>query len=351
MLAIVCRGEKHIADFAKIVPFVPYLRTPNKEALIWATDKIEMRKRLTAYNKQLSPAHIVVEDAKETTIKKIKEKISFPLMVKPASLAGSLLVSICHNEAELKKNLTHIFRRIEAVYKENKRQEKPKVLVEQFMKGEMYSIDAYVDSRGRATFCPLVEVMTGRAMGFTDFFGYRQLTPTLLSATEITKAEEASRQAIAALGARSTTVHIELIKDKTKGWRIIELGSRLGGFRHDLYKLSYGINHSLNDVLVRVPKPVVVPKKRKAYALALNLYPQKEGVLKTIQGAKEVEALSSFVRFDYKKKIGDYCRFASKGGKSVVNVYMSHKDRAKLLADVTILEEKFKLITTRSSKI
>ena len=50
LLAITCRTETNIARFAKIIPHVPYLRTPTSDSLSWATDKYEMRKRFKLFN-------------------------------------------------------------------------------------------------------------------------------------------------------------------------------------------------------------------------------------------------------------------------------------------------------------
>src|SRR3989339_1519674 len=51
LMAITCRGESNIPAFSKIIPNVPYLKTPTPESLFWATDKIAMRERFSLYDK------------------------------------------------------------------------------------------------------------------------------------------------------------------------------------------------------------------------------------------------------------------------------------------------------------
>jgi hypothetical protein len=286
-LAITARGEQNIPNFQKLIPYLPYLRTPTQESLSWATNKVEMRKRFAAYDKKISPAYMVVSDANKKTLKAITEKIGTPLVIKPAGLAASLLVTIAFHQEELEKALRRTFRQIRAQYKKWDGRGEPQVLVEDYMEGEMYSMDVYVNSRGKMYFCPPVHIKTGRTIGFDDFFGYQQMTPTNLSKDSITDVQEVSKQAIHALGLRSTTVHLEFIKTE-HGWKVIELGPRIGGFRDTLYELAYGIDHTQNDIAVRIPERPKLPKKVRGYAAAFKIFARQEGIITNLIGVKKV---------------------------------------------------------------
>lgn len=344
LLVIVCRSDKNILDFAKIIPHVPYLRTPTSESLVWSTDKISTRRHLYYYDKNITPFFAVVKDNSKQSIQKIKEKLNFPVVVKPSGLASSLLVSICYHQEELERNLTKVFKKITSVYKENGRKAEPKVLVEEFMEGEMYSIDAYINSRGKIDFCPLVHVKTGKSIGFDDFFGYQRITPTILKKNKIEKAEEVTKKAIYALGLRNITVHIELLKT-VDGFKIIEINPRMGGFRHEMYQLSFGINHILNDILIRIPKKITIPKKVKGYTAVLRFYPKKEGKILKITGLQKIKKLVSFVRIKQSMKTGEFAKFAKNGGKGVCDITLFNKNRPELLADIRRIEESLKIFT------
>lgn len=337
LLAITCRGEVHVDLFAKIVPNVPYLRTPTSESLLWSCDKIKMRKRFRVHNKSISPNFLVVKDDSPEMIQKIKEKIGFPLIIKPSNLAVSLLVSICFHEEELEASIKKVFKKIRRVGEENGRAEVPRVLVEQFMEGEMYSVDAYVNSKGVVYFCPFVHIKTGRAIGFDDFFGYQQITPTLLKKTSIEAAEAVAEDAVHALGLRSSTAHIELMRTED-GWKVIEVGPRIGGFRRDLYQMSYGINHAMNDVLIRMPRTPIIPKKVKGYSAAMKFFPKQEGILTNLTGILKIQELKSFKKVTINKKIGDKCLFAKNGGASICNIILFNPLRSELLADIRRIE-------------
>ena len=344
LLAITSRQEKTIPHLKKVIPHVPYLRTPTARSLDWSIQKILMRRRFRAYDKNITPDFVLTQDAKKITRKKLEERLGFPVIVKPSGLAQSILVGICFHHEELENFLKKTFGKMRRIYKETKGRGEPEILVEQFLDGELYSTDAYVTSRGKMTFCPMVAVKTGRTIGFDDFFGYQQITPTLLNKESIEKAERIARKGIHALGLRSTTAHVELLKTE-KGWKVVEIGPRVGGFRDQMYKKSFGINHTMNDILVRIPEKVVVPKKVLGYSAALKFFAKKEGTLTKLTGIKKVQELKSFYNIKINKKVGDRCLFAKNGGQSVFNIMLFNKDRSKLLADIRRLEQTIEIET------
>ena len=344
LLAATCRSEASIPFFQKVIPHIPYLRTPTNSSLAWSIDKLQMRRRFRLYDKKISPTFLLVHDTRKITLKEITKKIGFPLVIKPAGLAQSLLVSICYHQEELDKNLKRTFRKVNQIYRETNGRGEPAVLVEQFIEGDMYSIDAYVNSRGKVYFCPMVSVITGKQVGFDDFFAYRTMTPTNLNKQSINDAEIVGTAAIHALGLRSTTAHIELLKTE-KGWKVIEVGPRIGGFRQKMYDLSFGIDHALNDILIRIPKTPKLAKRIKGHTATFKFFAKTEGKITTLTGIKKAQQLKSFNSIAIHKKISDRAIFAKHGGKSIFDITLFNKDRSKLLADIRRLEQTIKIVT------
>lgn len=337
--AVTCRAESQILNFAKIVPHLSYLKVPTSESLEWSVNKLMMRKRFRSYDKSISPNYSIVQDDSKETVDKIVEKIGFPLIIKPTGLAQSLLVTIAYHREELQDALKTIFKKIKKVYKDTEKLGDPSVLVEEYMEGTMYSIDAYVNSLGKIYFCPIVDVKTGRSIGFDDFFGYLQTTPTILNKENEVKAQEVCEKAIHALGLRSCTAHVELMKTES-GWKVIELGPRIGGFRDMMYRLSFDIDHTQNDLYIRIPKKPRIKKSVKGYTAAMKIYAHKEGVIKSLKGIKKIQELESFYSFASSiKQVGERVKFAKNGGKSVFNIILFNKDRSRLLADIRRLEK------------
>lgn len=345
ILAMTTRGEKNIPLLKKLVPYFPYLNSPTEKSLDWTTDKVKMRQLLRNYDKSIAPNFVVVRDASQETIDMVKRKISFPLIIKPAGLAKSLLVTLCYHEEELEANLKNIVSKINAIYKKEKGRGEPQILVEEFMEGTMYSIDSYVNQRGVVYHTPLVHVKTGKEVGYDDFFGYMRITPVKLKPHKVDQARHAAEKAIQALGLRSVTCHIELMKTE-EGWKIIELGPRVGGFRHEMYQNSYGIDHSLNDILIRIPKKPILNKRVKGYTAVMQFYPKNKGKLLALEGVNKVRKLESFKSIKLNKKLGDSCNFARNGDDPVLDLVLFNKTRPNLLADIRRTEKAIKIKTS-----
>lgn len=338
LMAVTARGEEGANCLGTVIPHVPYLRTPTQESLVWATDKYEMRKRLRLYDPKNTPKFTRVKENSKKERARVIEKVGFPMIVKPANLQESMLVTICYHEEELEKVLRNIFRKLRGEYIKHHRTQLPTIIAEEFMDGDMYSVDSYVDSRGGVYHCPLVRVKTGKNIGHDDFYNYLQTTPTALKKETVEKAEAVAETGIHALGLRSVTTHIELMKLDDE-WKIIEIGARVGGFRDLLHELSCDINHSLNDILTRVPRKPVIPKKCKGFATAMKWFAAAEGKIVEMKGVKKIEELESFHSIVMNKKIGDRALFAKNGGKSIFNLFLYNADRSRLLADIRRVEQ------------
>lgn len=344
LLAVTARSERSLTFLKRVRPHIKYANLPSVESLRWTTSKIAMRKKLQSVDRAITPRYAVVRDTSKTTLDEIEKQVGFPLVVKPASLASSLLINICYYREELEKVLELVFRRVGKLQEEMDRNGSPEVLVEQFMEGDTFSYGAYITPRGKVHLCPLVEVKSGRTIGFDDFFGYLQITPVSLPKDEIALSEATARKAIQILDMRSTGAYIELVRTE-EGWKIIELGPRIGGWRNDMYTLSYGINHSMNDILTRIPRRPVLSKRVKQHTAVVQFHAEKEGRLTKLLGVKRAQELSSFHAIRVRKKIGDMCRFAKHGDKPIFDITLSNKDRSKLLADIRRLEQMVKIET------
>jgi biotin carboxylase len=334
--------DKNMPYFQRIIPHVPYLHAPTVESLEWATDKIMMRRRLRTFNRKTSPAYMIVEDVTDETIAKIKKVVGFPLIVKPAGLAASVLVSVCFHEDELKKDLAKNLKKLKSVYKKAGGRGKPAIIVEQYMDGRMYSTDIYVDSRGSLYATPLVNIVTGYSVGMNDFFGYKRFLPVTLNEKAQENGIAVAKEATHALALRSTVAHVELLYTD-EGWKIIEAGPRMGGFRHEMYEQVYGINHALNDLKIRLPMAPKIPKKPKGVVCVMQFYAKEEGIIKQFRGINKVRALESVKSVEMKKSIGDKAMFARNGGGAVMVINLFNKNRSSLLADIRRLEQNLKI--------
>lgn len=337
IFAVTSQYENCIQELRQLLPYLPYLPSPTEKSLIWATEKKLMRKMMEAYDLSLVPGYLEVSDAGSTSIERVEAQLSYPLIVKPSGLEGSLLVSHVTNRQELEETLNRTFLLIQGSYDTWVKRQKPSVLVEEFMVGDMYTIDVYMGAQGECYFTPMIASVVGHKIGYEDFFPYKEFLPSGLESDEEEKGKQTARAACVALGLRSTTVHIELMRT-SKGWKVIELGPRIGGYRYELLKEAYGINHVVNDIRNRAGEEPDIPAMLQKYVTKLMLYARIEGKLTAVHGIELVKNLPSCAHLLENATIGQEVLFAKNGGDLLVRVVLSNTDKDQLHKDVAATE-------------
>lgn len=339
IFAVTSQYENSILELKKLIPYLPYLPMPTEKSLEWSTEKKLMRSMLQAYDPKLVPKYKEITDSSSATVAAIEKAMSYPLIVKPSGLEGSLLVSMVSSRQELQATLEHTFRQIQKGYDTWIKRQVPAILVEEFMEGDMYSVDTYVAEDGiTCRSLPPVHVVTGKKVGFEDFFGYVRIIPSGLSNSEIRGAHQAAEKACHAMGLRAITAHVELMRTDA-GWKIIELGPRIGGYRHEIYQLSYGANHIVNDILNRSGELPIIPEKLLRHTAIFNIYAHEEGLLEKVTGVDKIKDLASFISLNQEVHIGEPALFAKNNGDPIFNIVLSHEDSTILESDVRYLEE------------
>jgi biotin carboxylase len=315
---------------------------PNSDTMDWCGNKLMMRRKFRRYFPDISPKYTAVLGAKKADVEKIKAKVGFPCIVKPASLAASRLVAVCYHAEELQNTLRKTFRGIRSAYRNNSALVEPEVIVEQYLEGIMYSVDGYVDQVGQLTCLPPVWYKTGQDVGVDDFYTYRHFTPTKLTPEEIAKLNDVAAKGVTALSLRACLVHMEFIK-LDEGWKVLEIDARMGGHRDFMYREAFGIPHGLNDLLTRLGQKPIVRKTKKRFSVCYNIFADQSGTIKAIKGLKKVRELESVRILEIVTKVGEKTGLSKDGFKKVVDVFMSNDSRERLLADARRIEKFIKI--------
>lgn len=337
IFAVTAQYENCVQELRRLLPYLPYIPTPTEKSLEWATEKKLMRKMMEAYDSSLVPQYLEVFDVDQVTIGKIEATIQYPLVVKPSGLEGSLLVNYVENREELEAALVRTFESMQALYDTWVKRQKPAVLVEEFMVGDMYTIDVHIDTEGKCYYTPVIGTIPGRKAGYEGFFSYKEFLPSDLSGDEEEKARQAASLACHALGLRSVTAHVEMMRTAS-GWKIIELGPRMGGDRHYLLDQAYGINHIVNDIRIRAGEVPDIPIDLQKNVTVIDPHVHKEGVLTAIHGIEETKNLPSFVHLRQNIPIGQPVLFAKNGSDPILSIVLSHANREQLDSDVATVE-------------
>ncbi len=347
--AVICRGDKHIQYLSKLVPLLPdRIVVPTVEALTMTTDKHLMRQAFEKYAPDITPAHVQVKDSSEQTISSIEAAMPYPVIIKPTNLASSMLIQSCENRSELAVGLQKVFKEIIGIYEREDRHETPEVIVEEFLTGAFYSIDAYAMDDGDYYYCQPVGYLPAKSMGIDDFFLYKRWIPTELTREQVAAANMACAKAMSAVGLTHSTAHIELILT-ANGWKIIELGPRIGRFRQLMYGACYGFDHSLNDIRIKLGKQPLIKDELQKYCTAYSIYPHTEGTLVQITGASEAEAKATV---QYCKRVvedGQPARFAKHGGSALLELIIASSDPEEYQRDCDFIENNVSAVVELSA--
>ena len=337
-----CLVESAMHDYAKIIPMLPNSYTQTPESVILSSEKSKMRTAMKALYPEISPNFIILNSFEEFNEKTITG-FNFPVIIKPNGLSSSLLVTKCESYDEVIINLKKTFNAISTIYAREHGAGDMSVVIEEFIVGDLYSIDAYVaDDNNDITYLPPVRVITSYDVGLPGFYGHERIVPTTLSSEETENANECVRKTVQSLGLKNSTIHAELYKT-TNGWKTVELGPRIGGYRQELYKEAFGIEHFYNDFLVHYGKKPIITIKQNNYASAINIYPESEGIITEIIGLEEARKVQSLIMLKQHSFVGDTASFAINGGKFVVDAIFANKDETVLRQDMEAVRSLIKI--------
>jgi len=343
VLGVISRGESSIQYLAKLSDACSDwgLRLPTSESLEVATDKQRMRRAFMKNAPEVTPAYMQVADASRETLTQIADVVGYPLIIKPANLASSLLIQRCNTQEQAEQSIASALETIKELYRDSGRFEEPVLIVEQMLEGELYSVDAYVTDEGEIICCPAVGYVTGQSVGVDDFFLYRRSAPVSLSDDDWKACQRAVERGIQAIGLLSTSTHVELCKTHD-GWKIIEIGPRVGRYRIEMYREAFGIEHSDNDIKIRLGLTPEVTSNPKAFCSCYSVYPYEEGVLDSINGIDQIVQLASLVQMKRLIEDGADVYHAKHGGHALAEVILAHEDSDQFRRDTEWFESNVK---------
>ena len=326
IVGVICRGDKQVQYLRRVIPCLPPgVRVASPESLEAATNKQLMRAAFQRHAPEITPQFVEASDDIAASVQLVESKLDYPVIVKPANLVSSLLIQSCANRTELTAALQKVYDRIHAIYAREERRDPPRVLVEEYLEGDFYSIDAYIMEPGQTYYCPPVAYIPAKQIGIDDFFLYKRFVPTTLTPDEVRGAEAATAKALAAVGLTHSSAHVELVLTK-HGWKIIELGPRLGRFRNSMYRLAYGIDHSLNDVKIHLGLEPAVGDALQRHCSAYSIYPDHEGMLTAIHGIERLAQDPRVSVFKVFAEPGAPCHFAKHGGHALAEFIVADAD-------------------------
>lgn len=341
--AVIATYENYIVASAWITEYLglPGMPVTVAEA---CTDKYLMRSLFAAVPEKISPAFAIVSS--EEDVRKFAEQHGFQIILKPANLAKSLLVTKSSDIDELIANYRHSTKLLQATYEKYASSRSPKLIIEEFMKGSIHSVDAFVTGDGIPHVLEqIVDYQTGYDIGYDDNFHYSRLLPSTLSASDQVALRHCADVGIRALGIKNSPAHVEIIMT-TDGPRIVEIGARNGGYRGRMHNLANGIDiigAALDIALGKIPH--ITATKANPCAV-LELFPRQSGIFHSIANYETLRQLPSLAYLSIKVKQGDHVGKSADGYKACVIVTIANDDPMQFARDKAFLDDNCHVITT-----
>ena len=303
----------------------------SEDAAIACTDKEVMRSRFALSPEKISPDFNVIDSREGLT--HFANTHSFPLILKPANLAKSLLVTKNDSLDELVANYDKARQLAETTYKKYAPNNTPKFIVEEFLEGSIHSVDAFVDIHGEPHVLEqVVDYQTGHDIGFDDNFHYSRLLPSRLSSENTQAIRHTAKIGCQLLGMTSSPAHVEVILTKS-GPRIVEIGARNGGYRERMHRLANDINITNNALALALNQPLDITAKKNDHVGVFELFPRTPGVFTGISHQQELEQLPSLNYLSIKAKPGQFIGKAGDGYKMGAVVILHNSDQQQFMAD------------------
>lgn len=341
--AVVTTYENYILPAAWIAEHLhlPGLPVSVAEA---CTDKFLMRSLFDTAPEKVSPAFATVSS--EADVHAFAEAHSFPIILKPANLAKSLLVTKNHDIDELIANYAKSVNLLQSTYKKYAPNREPKLIIEEFLEGSIHSVDAFVDSEGTPQVLDqVVDYQTGYDIGYDDNFHYSRLLPSKLSSADQAALRHCAEVGIRALGMKNSPAHVEIIMTAS-GPRIVEIGARNGGYRERMHGIANGIDITGAMLELALGNTPAITAEKEEPCAVLELFPRTPGIFEGIENRETLESLSSLEYLAVKAKPGQYVGKAADGYKMCAIVILHHTDPEVFVHDLQTVN-KHVYVTTR----
>lgn len=331
---LLCTYENYLLAKSRIGS---YLDVPglNMEAAKRCTDKALMRQAFAEYDPSITPLFATIQD--EQTALEFAERVGYPVIIKPTNLVKSLLVLRCNSPEELKENVRYASREITALYQKYRIFDRePRLIIEQFITGRMYSVAAFVDANGSAQLCPgITALTTAQSLGRDDNYLYCRSLPATTDAALAAELERVSTAGVAALGLTSSPAHIELIASEN-AVKLVEIGARIGGYRPRMYQASYGLDLIGFEIDTALGLPISPSSRHLAYTAVFELFPSRDGAFTKITGDSGVEAIASY--YSLKVTSGEKIGLAKHGFKAALVIIISSPDRETFIRNCQMVD-------------
>ncbi|HEY5713817.1 MAG TPA: ATP-grasp domain-containing protein [Candidatus Gracilibacteria bacterium] len=168
-------------------------------------------------------------------------------------------------------------------------------LIEKAIQGEQVTVASFVGSHQVSHMPSVCDVYPAHMVGRDDSFLAFRILPSKHSDFLVQEAQKVTETATQILGLRYCGIHSELIITPEKEIKIIEIASRIGGYRERMYRQAYGISLSQQLMNAAIGKAITPNRKPQKYVSVIELFPVNKGTFASVSDPhKHLESADEF---------------------------------------------------------
>jgi len=212
-------------------------------------------------------------DIQKDDLEDYYNKLKFPYVIKPASGVQSSGIVLIHDKKELVNYLNNIKSLVSNM---NSRWiSNTKFLIEEYIDGEMYTVNYFVNSVWEVFYSPVVKVNSARDLGIDDFSNYVRINWSIIE-NEISFEDVKIfiEKNIKTFGIKNTFIHHEFKLTSKGEFKNIELNARIWGYRLEMMQDLYSFN------LLTMPLKNSLYQSWNFSNAVFVFYPHKKWILK-----------------------------------------------------------------------
>jgi biotin carboxylase len=313
-----------------------HLPVPSISAAEAATDKSKMRRLFADKNPTITPKFARVKRWED--IERFLKTYPLPVVLKPANLMKSLLVTKNSSLKELERNFARAMKLIERLYQKYNISQDPEFIIEEFMEGFTTSVDIVVDARGEMQVLPVVDYVMAKDIGINDNYVYVRKLPSSIEPMLQEQIISVARRGVEALRFTNTAAHVEVMVTP-EGPKLIEIGARFGGYRPLMYELCYGLEVQEMMFAIATGATITLNPVFKGFSAVYEFFPTKKGVLTEIRGLEELTKVPSYFSSLINLKPGSKAGLSKHGYKFCTNAVLFSSNKEQLEKDCKVAEQ------------